>query len=179
MWFAGRTIAYSRGMPSALPPDRPAPLPRREPDPQREQAVAAVRALARASRVLERAAAGELNLAHYRVLSAIASGDQRASRIATRLALGKPTISAAVDALAQRGLLTRAAESRDGRAAALALTEEGRATLDRAENEMIARIEALCARTGDRADVMRALSLLGDAIDAAYAERMADPRVIV
>ncbi len=70
--------------------------------------VDAVRALARATRVLERAS-GELSLAHYRVLSAIASGEKRASRVAERLAIGKPTVSAAVEALAQRGLLLRSA----------------------------------------------------------------------
>ena len=87
-----------------------------------------MRALARATRVLERAS-GELSLAHYRVLSAIASGDERASRVAHRLAVGKPTVSAAVDALAQRGLLVRTAVDRDHRVAALHLTSEGVALL--------------------------------------------------
>jgi DNA-binding MarR family transcriptional regulator len=63
------------------------------------QQIEAVRALARATRVLERAS-GELSLAHYRVLAAIASGDERASRVANRLAIGKPTVSVAVEALA-------------------------------------------------------------------------------
>ena len=39
--------------------------------------------LARASRILERAT-GELSLAHYRVLAAVASGEERASRLAVR-----------------------------------------------------------------------------------------------
>src|ERR1700728_2063445 len=75
-------------------------------------AAEAVRALARATRILERGS-GELSLAHYRVLSAIASGDERASRVAKRLAIGKPTVSAAVEALAQRGLLVRSAVDGD------------------------------------------------------------------
>src|SRR5579875_3572176 len=58
----------------------------------------AVRALARASSVLERSSS-ELNLAHYRVLSAIASGQERASHVAARLALGRPAVSAAVESL--------------------------------------------------------------------------------
>src|SRR6059058_1194066 len=66
----------------------------------------AVRVLARLSRLMERAS-GDLSLAHYRVLSAVADGDQRATRLAERLALGKPTISASVDALCRRGLLAR------------------------------------------------------------------------
>ncbi|NMH97855.1 winged helix-turn-helix transcriptional regulator [Pseudonocardia sp. K10HN5] len=135
-------------------------------------AVQAVRALARASRVLERVS-GELNLAHYRVLAAIGSGDERASRIAARLALGRPTVSAAVASLCQRGLLTRAHDAGDRRAAALALTLEGEALLDRVESEMVARIEDLCTRTPDGARVLESLRWLGAAIDEKHAERRA------
>ncbi len=78
------------------------PSPTGPSDVPADRARDAVRALARASRVLERASS-ELSLAHYRVLSAIASGDERGSRIAARLALGKPTVSAAVESLCQRG----------------------------------------------------------------------------
>src|ERR1700722_4197232 len=88
--------------------------------------IEAVRALSRVSRLLERAS-GELSLSHYRVLSAIASGDQRASRVAARLAVGKPTISASVESLCQRGLLARSAVDGDHRAAALHLTAAGEA----------------------------------------------------
>ncbi len=132
----------------------------------------AVRALARASRVLERASS-ELSLAHYRVLSAIDSGDERGSRIAARLAVGKPTVSAAVEALCQRGLLVRSGVEGDQRVAALGLTAEGRALLDRVEAEMVTRIDDLCARTPDGAQLMESLVWLGDAIDEVVAERWA------
>src|SRR5262249_17877418 len=56
----------------------------------------AVQALARLSRLLERAAA-PLSLADYRALAAILAGEERASRLAERLAVGKPSISATVD----------------------------------------------------------------------------------
>src|SRR5580700_9447325 len=113
-----------------------------------ETIVEAVRALTRASRLLERAS-GELSLSHYRVLSAIASGDERASRIAARLAVGKPTISATVESLCQRGLLARSAVKGDHRAAALRLTAQGAAVLARVEAEMVARLEGLSSRTPD------------------------------
>jgi DNA-binding MarR family transcriptional regulator len=87
-----------------------------------DELIEAVRALARASRFLERSS-DELSLAHYRVLAAVASGDERASRVAQRLAIGRPTISAAVDALGQRGLLSRGTVEGDQRATALHLTE--------------------------------------------------------
>jgi DNA-binding MarR family transcriptional regulator len=137
--------------------------------------VEAVRALARASRVLERAS-GELSLAHYRVLSAIASGDERASRVAERLAIGKPTVSAAVDALAQRGLLSRSGVDGDQRVAVLHLTPEGTSLLSRVEAEMIRRIDDLCARTPDGRQLMESLAWLGAAIDDVHAQRAAERR---
>ena len=141
----------------------------------RARNVEAVRALARATRVLERAS-GELSLAHYRVLAAIASGDQRASRVANRLAIGKPTVSAAVDALAQRGLLIRKGVDGDQRVAALHLTAEGDAILARVEAEMIRRIDDLCARTPNGAQLMESLVWLGAAIDDMQAQRAAERR---
>jgi DNA-binding MarR family transcriptional regulator len=137
-----------------------------------ERAREAVRALARASRVLERASS-EVSLAHYRVLSAIASGDQRGSRIAARLAIGKPTVSAAVESLGQRGLLVREGVEGDQRVAALRLTTEGEALLERVEAEMIHRFDDLCARTPDGAQLMQSLIWLGAAIDEVVADRWA------
>jgi DNA-binding MarR family transcriptional regulator len=139
------------------------------------QQIEAVRALARATRVLERAS-GELSLAHYRVLAAIASGDERASRVANRLAIGKPTVSAAVEALAQRGLLLRSTVDGDQRVAVLHLTTEGQAVLARVEAEMIRRIDELCARTPDPGRLMESLVWLGAAIDDWQAQRAAERR---
>jgi DNA-binding MarR family transcriptional regulator len=149
------------------PPDRRATAVATAP----ADAVEAVRALARVSRVLERAS-GELNLAHYRVLSAIASGDQRASHVAIRLALGKPAVSAAVDSLVQRGLVVRAGVTTDQRAAALSLTAAGEAALTRAESHMVERVHLLCARTPDVARVLESLAWLGAALDEAAADRL-------
>lgn len=143
---------------------------------RRTDPLQAVRALARATRVLERAS-GELSLAHYRVLSAVASGDERASRVANRLAIGKPTVSAAVDALVQRGLLVRSGVDGDQRVAALNLTLEGTALLSRVEAEMIRRIDDLCARTPDGDQLMESLVWLGTAIDDMQAERAAERSV--
>jgi len=135
--------------------------------------VEAVRSLARASRVLERAS-GELSLAHYRVLSAIASGDERASRVADRLAVGKPTISATVDVLCQRKLLERWEVEGDQRASTLRLTAEGEALLARVESEMINRIDDLCDRTPDGRQLLESLVWLGRAIDETQAQRASE-----
>lgn len=138
----------------------------------RDRAAAAVSGLARASRILERAS-DELSLAHFRVLSAVADGDQRASRVAQRLALGKPAVSAAVEALCARGLMARAGVSGDQRAAALSLTREGAVVLERVQAAMIARLEELAAQVGDREALLDALATLGEAIDSLRAQREA------
>jgi DNA-binding MarR family transcriptional regulator len=139
--------------------------------------VDAVRALARASRLLERAS-GEVNLAHYRVLAAIASGDQRASRIAAKLALGKPAISASVESLCKRGLLVRSGVEGDQRAAALQLTDEGERVLASLETAMTAWLEEVCARTPDPALVLRGLGWMGEAIEQLATERDVEGRVL-
>ena len=133
-------------------------------------AIEAVRALARASRLLERVSL-EANLAHYRVLSAIASGDERATRIAARLALGKPTVSAAVESLCQHGLLVRCAVVGDLRASSLRLTDEGERVLAEMETAMVAWLAEVCARTPDGDRLPEALAGMGAAIDQMAAER--------
>jgi DNA-binding MarR family transcriptional regulator len=137
-----------------------------------EDKVQAIRALARLARTLERSS-GDLNLAHYRVLSAIADGDERASRVADRLALGKPTISAAVESLCKRGLLSREDAAEDRRAAILTLTPAGEAALVEVERGMVERIDVFLDRTPDAAQVVESLGQLGDAIDEVMSERAA------
>jgi DNA-binding MarR family transcriptional regulator len=132
----------------------------------------AIRALARMARQLERSS-GDLNLAHYRVLAAVADGDERASRVAERLALGKPTVSAAVESLTGRGLLSREDAAEDRRAATLSLTPAGKAALAEVEGEMLGRLDDLCARTPDPDAVREALAQLGVALDELADERLA------
>ncbi len=132
----------------------------------------ALLAAARLARVLDKAAA-ELGLAHYRFLTLVAAGDERASRLAERLALGKPAVSAAVGALVSQGLLTRDDVAGDQRAIRLRLTDEGRAVLARTEAAMAARLSELADGTDDPAATMQALVSLGEAIDRDLAERRA------
>lgn len=133
--------------------------------------VQAVRAVARLSRVLERAC-GDLSMAHYRVLAAVADGDERASRVAARLALGKPTISASVDALTKRGLLSREDVAGDQRAATLRLTPAGEQALRQAEAAMTDRLDAVLAATPRGAEVPAALCRLGTGLDKLAARRV-------
>jgi DNA-binding MarR family transcriptional regulator len=126
----------------------------------------------RVSRLLERGSGG-LSLAHYRVLAAVADGDERASHVASRLALGKPTISASVDALCRRGLLVREQNLDDQRVTALRLTPDGRAELAAAEAGMLRRLGAVLDRTEDPDAVLTALAELAAALDSLSAERLA------
>jgi DNA-binding MarR family transcriptional regulator len=134
--------------------------------------IEAVRALARASSVLERSST-ELNLAHYRVLAAVDSGEERASHVAAKLALGRPAISAAVESLTQRGLLTRFGVDGDQRVAGLRLTPEGARLLAEVESEMRERLRDLCRRTPDGEELLESLVWLGRALDERRAERWA------
>ena len=141
----------------------------------RAAAVQAVRALARASSALERSSPN-LSLAHYRVLTAVAQGNERASNIARKLAIGKPTVSVAVESLCQRGLLARSGVAGDQRAAALHLTPAGETLLEQVETEMIIRINDLCDRTPDGGQLIESLVWLGQAMDSRLADRLAARR---
>jgi len=144
-------------------------------DEARARAVQAVRALARASSALERSSPN-LSLAHYRVLTAVAQGNERASNIARKLAIGKPTVSVAVESLCQRGLLARSGVAGDQRAAALHLTPAGETLLEQVETEMIIRINDLCDRTPDGGQLIESLVWLGQAMDSRLADRLAARR---
>jgi len=130
----------------------------------------AVRALARASRLVERASL-DLSFADFRVMSAIDAGEERATRLADRLALGKPTVSASVESLSKRGLITKSKVEGDNRATALALSGEGRDLYERMTARMSRQLELLAERTPDPRGVIDALALLEDAIEEAIVER--------
>ena len=83
-----------------------------------------VRTLARLSRLLEHSGA-EVSLPQYRLLALVAEGDERAGALAGRLALSKPAVTAAVDGLAERGLVVRSEVADNRRAVSVAITGEG------------------------------------------------------
>ncbi len=134
--------------------------------------IAAVRSVARLARLLERAS-GELGLAHYRVLMMVSAGNERASRLASALALGKPAVSASVESRGGRGLLERAGVAGDLRAVRLRLTSAGTRALETAEAQMTSRLDELVARADDPAAVIGALADLEAALDRYAAERRA------
>ncbi|HEY1531067.1 MAG TPA: MarR family winged helix-turn-helix transcriptional regulator [Galbitalea sp.] len=132
--------------------------------------VDAVRALSRLSRIVERAS-DELSSADYRVMSAIAGGEARASRLASRLLLGKPTISSTVDSLSKRGLIVKSSVAGDNRAIQLSLSDKGAAVFSRMETRMVRQLELLAERTSDPRGTIAALDRLGIVIEATMAAR--------
>ena len=132
----------------------------------------AVRALTLASRVVN-PAVGDLSPADYRLLVTIGSGEERASRLASRLSLGRPTISASIDSLSKRGLVLRSSVAGDSRATALSLSDEGAALLELVESRMARQLELLCERTPDGDRVVESLCWLGTVIETAFADRSA------
>jgi DNA-binding MarR family transcriptional regulator len=132
--------------------------------------------LARLARLLERAC-GELEppltLAQFRLLAMIASGSDRASHLAGLLALAKPTVSATVDTLVERGLVERATSRDDRRVTTLTVTAGGQEVLGGAEAAMRARLDDVLARVDDPTAVSQSLSALGTALDERRAARRA------
>src|SRR5262245_53220685 len=114
--------------------------------------------LAWVSRELERACT-ELTLPQYRLLALIVRGEERASSLANRLALARPTVSAGVDTLVANGMVERTSVSGDRRAVRLTVTPEGRLALRSAERAMRERIDALLDDAPDR-----------DVVEAAFAQ---------
>lgn len=135
--------------------------------------------LARLARLLERAC-GELEppltLPQYRLLAMIGSGADRASHLAGQLALAKPTVSATVDTLVERGLVERATSRDDRRVTTLTVTAAGRGVLSDAEGVMRARLDGVLAHIDDRTAVSGALAALAAGLDERRSERRAARR---
>jgi DNA-binding MarR family transcriptional regulator len=133
----------------------------------------AVRGLARLARVLERSCEA-LTMPQYRVLTMVASGDQRASQLAWSLRLSKPTLTAAVEGLVERGFLIRSEVATDRRAVQLDLTPAGQAALASTESAMVEQLERLLVRCEDREVILASLGQLTHTLDQLAAERMAE-----
>jgi len=131
---------------------------------------AAVRTLARLSRLLERGG-GDLSLPQFRLLAMVERG-QRASFLADKLTVAKPTVTALVDGLVERGYVSRTQSSDDKRATQISLTAAGRKALKAAETDMAERLDGLLGRTADPRAVLDSLAALQDALEEAFEERM-------
>jgi DNA-binding MarR family transcriptional regulator len=129
-------------------------------------AVEALLTILRICRVLERIDAG-VSPQQYRMLKLIGEGGERSARLADRLAVARPTLTATADSLVAAGLAYREAEPGDRRVVRLRLTEAGQTTVARADVAYAEWFGDLLDHTGQREQIVADLLLL----DAAMTER--------
>ena len=129
-----------------------------------QAAQAAVLTVMRLFRALERVDTG-LTPQQYRILKLAGAGGERSARLAERLAVAKPTLTATADGLVAAGYAQREAEAGDRRVVRLCLTAAARAALDRADAAYAGWLGPLLGATGDMAGVLGAMSNLDNAMD--------------
>jgi DNA-binding MarR family transcriptional regulator len=125
----------------------------------------AVRVLARLQRMLEFADAG-LTIPQYRMLVVLSEGGQRSARLAQRLAVRKPTLTALADGLIAAGYAQRCSEPGDRRIVRLLLTDAGRTALARADEVYAGALAPLLDQMTDPDRLVDGLVDAGDALDA-------------
>ena len=103
----------------------------------------------------------------------MAAGDERSSLVAERLAVAKPTITAVVDGLVERGCLTREAVAGDRRSLRLVVTPTGRTALADVEESMAAAVADVLGDARDPDAIVASLLDLDDALSAYYTRRLA------
>src|SRR5262252_8775661 len=101
-------------------------------EPGEPRASQTVMILLRLFRALERVDTG-LTPQQYRILKLAGAGGERSAKLAERLAVAKPTLTATADGLVAAGYARRDAEPGDRRVVRLCLTAAGRDAVDRAD----------------------------------------------
>src|SRR4051794_34129611 len=129
-------------------------------------------AIARLHRALERTDDATLSLQQYRVLALLAKGGARASHLAQRLAVTKPTVTSLTDSLVERGLATREAEDGDRRVVTVSITPEGRAAVTATGRALRAVLDDVVSRCAHPARVYAALDELQPALDEWWEGRL-------
>ena len=135
----------------------------------------AILTVLRLFRALERVDAG-LTPHQYRILKLAGSGGERSARLAERLAVARPTLTATADGLVAAGLVHRQAEPGDRRVVRLCLTAAGQAALERADAAYAGWLSSLLDGTGDATGTLRALSALDSAMSEQRRSRLAERR---
>ena len=125
---------------------------------------AAVLTVMRLFRALERVDTG-MTPQQYRILKLAGVGGERSARLAERLAVAKPTLTAIADSLVAAGYAQRETEAGDRRVVRLCLTATGRAALERADAAYAGWLRALLGETSDPAGVLEVLRDLDAALD--------------
>jgi DNA-binding MarR family transcriptional regulator len=132
-----------------------------------------IRLLARLARVAEQACQSTgISLPQYRLLVSVFGQPQRASELAARVGVSRPTLTSLVDGLEEAGLLQRMPVPTDRRGIQLVPTEEGLRAVARAENALTRRMLQLVAPE-TAAIVGDVVKVLGAALDREGEEQLA------
>lgn len=126
---------------------------------------AGIRILARLARVAEQACQRTgISLPQYRLLVSVSGQPQRASELAARVGVSRPTLTSLVDGLEHSGLLRRQRVPTDRRGIQLVPTSRGLDAVVRAEDALTRRMLQLVAPDTAHlvADVVKALALALD-----------------
>jgi DNA-binding MarR family transcriptional regulator len=143
-----------------------------------DETIGALLAVLRITRVLERIDAG-ISPQQYRMLKLIGLGGERSARLAERLAVAKPTLTATADSLVAAGLACREAEPGDRRVVRLHLTPAGRAAVQRADADYASWFGSLLDDTGRREQIVADLLKLDDAMTERRLARLASDASVV
>jgi DNA-binding MarR family transcriptional regulator len=117
----------------------------------------------------------DLTPQQYRILKLAGAGGERSARLAERLAVAKPTLTAIADGLVAAGYARRDPEPGDRRVVRLCLTEAGVAAVSRADAAYAQWLDRLLAETGDAHQVLHALDGVNQAMDEVRRTRHATP----
>jgi DNA-binding MarR family transcriptional regulator len=129
-----------------------------------QRAARAVMIVLRLFRALERVGS-DLTPQQYRIMKLAGAGGERSARLAERLAVAKPTLTAIADGLVAAGYARRDAEAGDRRVVRLCLTAAGHEALDRADAAYGRWLDLVLTETGEPDLVLHALDLLNQAMD--------------
>ncbi len=133
-------------------------------DEEEQRASQVVMILLRLFRALERVDT-DLTPQQYRILKLAGAGGERSAKLAERLAVAKPTLTATADGLVAAGYARRAAEPGDRRVVRLCLTDSGRDAVARADAAYGGWLDLLLAETPEPDQVLHALDALNEAMD--------------
>jgi DNA-binding MarR family transcriptional regulator len=129
-----------------------------------KQASQVVMILLRLFRALERVDT-DLTPQQYRILKLAGAGGERSARLAERLAVAKPTLTAIADGLVAAGYARRETEPGDRRVVRLCLTESGHAAVERADTAYGQWLDQILAHTSEPEAIRHALGALNEAMD--------------
>jgi len=146
-----------------------------EPGQEEQHTSRVVMILLRLFRALERVDT-DLTPQQYRILKLAGAGGERSAKLAERLAVAKPTLTATADGLVAAGYARRDAEPGDRRVVRLCLTESGRDAVGRADAAYGQWLEQLLAETAQPDQVLHALDVLNEAMDEVRRARHGAPR---